>query len=356
MANEISVLIVDDSALVRRILTDELSKEPMIRVVGTAPDPYIARDKIVQLNPDVLILDIEMPKMDGLTFLQALMKHKPMPVIILSSLAKKGGEVALKAIEMGALEVLCKPGESYTVADMSEQLIEKVKAVAFVKLSKRFPKEPLTTSAPIVEQRQTTPFKSKSMLKTTQKIIAIGASTGGTEAIKDVLTRLPADMPPILIVQHMPQNFTRAFAERLNSICQLEVKEATHNEKLVSGRALIAPGNMHMTLCRSGAVYHVVLDDGPLVFHQRPSVEILFNSVAQYAGSNALGVILTGMGKDGAKGLLTMREAGAYTIAQDEKSSIVFGMPKEAIELGGAIKVSSLNDIPNLLVKMAATL
>lgn len=341
MAKKIRVLIVDDSALVRKILTDALSADPEMEVVGTAPDPYIARDKIVHLKPDVLLLDIEMPKMDGLSFLEILMKHQPMPVIIVSSLAQRGGEVALKALELGALEVMAKPGSSYSVKDMGEQLIEKVKAVYSV----TYLKKNLWVKKPAVEVIR----HSTAMLKTTNKIIAIGASTGGTEAIKEILVRLPAQMPAILIVQHMPENFTKSFAQRLDSLCSLTVKEAENGDQATPGKVLIAPGNKHMVLKRSGANYYVEIKDGPLVFHQRPSVEVLFSSVARYAGRNAVGAILTGMGKDGAKGLLEMKNAGAYTIAQDEKSSIVFGMPKEAILLGAAMKIVPLEQIAQAL-------
>lgn len=341
MDKKIKVLIIDDSAMVRKIFTQELAKDPGIEVVGTAPDPFIGRDKIVQLRPDVLVLDIEMPRMDGLTFLGKLMKHYPMPVIIVSSLAREGCEVALKALELGACEVMSKPGASYSVKDMSEQLIEKIKAVAQIRYFRILPKE----------QTKMEPHRSKALIKTTNKIIAIGASTGGTEAIKDVLVNLPAEMPPIIIVQHMPQYFTKAFAERLNSLCELEVREAVDGEQATPGKVLIAPGNKHMTLKRSGAVYYVEVRDGPLVFHQRPSVEVLFMSVAEYAGANAIGAILTGMGKDGASGLLEMKNAGAFTIAQDEKSCVVFGMPKEAIMQGGASKVVSLDKIPAALME-----
>ncbi len=337
----IKVLIVDDSALVRKILTDELTKDPMIEVLGSAPDPYMARDKIVQLKPDVMILDVEMPRMDGLTFLSKIMKYKPMPVIILSSLAQSGGEVALKALELGAADVMAKPGASYTVSDMSEQIIDKVKEVAQIKSVKR-------SGSPGGGMAKK--VGSNAMIKTTNKIIAIGASTGGTEAIKTVLTRLPVDMPPILIVQHMPQYFTKSFADRLNTLCQLQVKEAEDGELAVPGKVLIAPGNTHMVLNRRGAQYFVEVKGGPMVFHQRPSVEVLFDSVARNAGSNAVGVILTGMGKDGAKGLLHMKEAGAYTIGQNEDSCIVYGMPKEAAEIGAVMRVAHLEDIPYYLI------
>lgn len=342
----IKVLIIDDSSMVRKIFTRELAKDPEIEVVGTAPDPFIGRDKILNLKPDVLILDIEMPRMDGLTFLEKIMKHYPMPVIIVSSLAKKGCDVAFRALELGAVEVMAKPGESYSVGDMSEQLIDKIKAVSKINITKIASKQ---TSS--VQPRQK--IQSNSLIRTTNKIIAIGASTGGTEALKEVLTALPATMPPILIVQHMPQHFTKSFAERLNELCSLEVKEAENGEPASFGKVLIAPGNKHMILKRSGANYYVDIKDGPLVYHQRPSVEVMFNSVAKYAGKNAIGVILTGMGKDGAKGLLDMKEAGAYTIAQDEVSCVVFGMPKEAILLGAVIKKESLFKIPFSLVELA---
>jgi two-component system chemotaxis response regulator CheB len=345
----IKVLIVDDSAMVRKILTQELSKDPEIEVVGAAPDPFIGRDKIVELNPDVLILDIEMPRMDGLTFLEKLMKHKPMPVIIVSSLAKKGCDVALRALELGAAEVMSKPGESYSVGDMSEQLAEKIKAVSKINPANLVAKINLSSVSSNIQ-------KSSSMIKTTNKIIAIGASTGGTEALKEVLTSLPGNMPPIVIVQHMPQHFTKSFADRLNTLCSLEVKEAENGDIAAPGKVLIAPGNKHMVFKRSGASYYVEIKDGPLIHHQRPAVEILFQSVAKYAGSNAIGVILTGMGKDGAKGLLEMKNAGAYTIAQNEESCIVFGMPKEAIALGGVMKIEHLNKIPQTLINLSKKL
>lgn len=342
MTKKIKVLIVDDSAMVRKVLTKELSKDPEIEVVGTAPDPYIGRDKIVYLQPDVLILDIEMPKMDGLTFLEKLMRYYPMPVIIVSSLAKEGCEVALRGMELGAVEVMAKPGAAYTVQDLSEQLIEKVKAAAEIK---KFERLLLNRESSIITTANKKPF-----LKTTDKIVAIGASTGGTEAIKEVLTGLPTEIPPILVVQHMPEHFTRAFAERLNTLCKFEVKEAADGELAFPDKVLIAPGNRHMVLKRSGARYYVEIKNGPLVYHQRPSVEVLFTSVAQVAGPNAIGVIMTGMGKDGATGLLEMKKAGACTIAQDEESSVVYGMPKEAVTIGAAVKIVSLQDISSTIM------
>ena len=342
---KIKVLVCDDSAMVRKILTTELSKDPDIEIIGAVPDPYIARDKIVAEKPDVLLLDVEMPRMDGLTFLQKLMKHYPIRVIIVSSLAERGSEVAMKAIEFGALEVMCKPGSMYSVGDMSEQLIDKIKAVSFV--SEERLKMLSARSASAVKSAPAT----LSMIKTTNKIIAVGASTGGTEALREILERMPTNIPPIVIVQHMPQYFTKTFAERLDSVCKIKVKEADNMEILAPGKALLAPGNRHMQVVRSGAVYYAKLTDGPLVHHQRPAVENLFLSTAQYAGKNAVGVILTGMGKDGAAGMLEMRRAGAYTIAQDERSCVVFGMPKEAIDIGGVMKISPLNRIPEVIVE-----
>ncbi|MEA4925524.1 MAG: chemotaxis response regulator protein-glutamate methylesterase [Syntrophomonadaceae bacterium] len=338
---KIRVLIVDDSALIRKILSNELSRDSRIEVVGTAVDPIFARDKIIKLKPDVLLLDIEMPRMDGITFLEKLMKYYPMPVIIVSSLGGKGSEAALKAVELGALEVVEKPGSSYSIGEMIEKLADKIEAVSKARV---FP-------ASDRDRERTPAVAGKATLNPTRKIIALGASTGGTEALKEVLVRLPVVMPPILIVQHMPQNFTRSFAQRLDSLCKLQVKEAEDGEPATPGKVLIAPGNRHMILKKSGAFYYVKVEDGPLVFHQRPSVEVLFQSVARYAGRNAIGVILTGMGRDGAEGLLQMKNAGAFTIAQDEKSCVVYGMPKEAIQLGAAIKIASLEQIPQIIVK-----
>ena len=339
----IKVLIIDDSAMIRKVFEQELSKDPEIEVVGTAPDPFVGRDKIVYLKPDVITLDIEMPRMDGLTFLGKLMQHYPLPVVVVSSLAQKGGDVALKAIELGAVEVLSKPGTAYSVGDMSEQLIEKVKAAAKVKVQKMSAGSQFKTSSSAT---------ASIAVKTTNKIIAIGASTGGTDALRNVISKLPSNSPPVVIVQHMPQNFTKAFAERLNQISEVDVKEAVDGEYLATGKVLIAPGNKHMEIRRSGINYYVTLFDGPMMFHQRPAVEILFNSVAKYAGQNSVGVILTGMGKDGAQGLLNMRNAGARTIAQDEKSCIVFGMPKEAIELGAAEFIKPLDYVTQTMLDL----
>jgi len=339
---KIRVLIVDDSAVVRKVFSEELSREPDIEVVGTAPDPYVARDRIVKLKPDVITLDVEMPRMDGITFLRKLMKHYPLPVIIVSSLTRKGGALALDAIDSGAVEVICKPGEAYSVGDMSVQLAEKIRAAARVRVGKRI------TAPDAVENRVV--GSRLSLAESTNKVIAIGASTGGTEALKRVLMQFPPTIPGIMVVQHMPAKFTASFAERLDELCQIRVKEAEDGDSVVPGTALIAPGNYHMVMRRSGARYYVQVKTGPLVCHQRPAADVLFNSVAAYGGANAIGVILTGMGRDGAQGMFKMKEAGAKNIAQDEASCVVFGMPKEAIDAGGVDDVVSLDDIPQKVV------
>jgi two-component system chemotaxis response regulator CheB len=339
---KIRTLIVDDSAIVRRILSEELSKSPDIDIVGTAPDPFIARDKILKLQPEVITLDIEMPRMDGLTFLRKLMKYYPLPVIIVSSLTPKGSKLALEAMEIGAVDVIPKPGGSYSVGDMSDVLAEKIRVASTANITKRSDQHD--------DYERPAPLSALS--ETTHKVVAIGASTGGTEALKNVLTRMPPNSPGVVIVQHMPANFTTAFAERLNDLCQITVKEAADNDSVTPGTALIAPGNYHMLLRRSGARYYVDVKDGPRVHHQRPSVDILFKSTARYAGSNSIGVILTGMGADGAEGLLEMKHAGAKTIAQDEKTCIVFGMPKEAIKLGAADRVVPLGLVTQEILRM----
>jgi two-component system, chemotaxis family, protein-glutamate methylesterase/glutaminase len=336
----IRVLIVDDSAVVRQILTRQLSQDKSIEVVGTAPDPFIARDKIIALEPDVLTLDVEMPRMDGITFLRKLMKSHPMPVIILSSLTPEGSRTAVEALEAGAVEVMSKPGASYTVAQACAELIAKIKIAATANISRR---------AAVVDY---TPVTRLNMVETTNKILAIGASTGGVQALTRVLSALPANAPGTVVVQHMPANFTKSFAERLNSICAVHVKEAQNNDGVIPGQVLIAPGGYHMLLHRSGANYYVVIKDGLPVCHQKPSVEVLFNSVAKYAAANAVGAILTGMGNDGAQGLLAMRNAGAHTVAQDEASCIVFGMPKEAIKVGAAEKIVHLDDVAKTMIEM----
>ena len=337
MKEKIKVLVVDDSAVVRKVFREELSREKDIEVIGTAPDPYAARDKIVKLAPDVVTLDIEMPRMDGITFLKKLMRYYPLPVIIVSSLTRKGSDLALEALSIGALEVISKPSGSYSVGEMSAQLADKIRAVSGVRVGRG--------GKGARAERSSVRVASHALSETTHKIVAIGASTGGTEALRVVLTGMPANAPGTVIVQHMPARFTTSFAERLNEICPMTVKEATDGDPLVDGLALIAPGNYHMLLRRNGARYFVRVRKGPMVHHQRPAVDVLFHSVAEYAGRNAVGVLLTGMGADGAKGLLKMRETGGRTVAQDEESCVVFGMPKEAIKLGAAERVVPLASV-----------
>lgn len=337
----VRVLIVDDSAIVRKILSQELGRRAGIEVVGTAPDPYVARDKIVALNPDVLTLDVEMPRMDGITFLGKLMKQHPMPVIVLSSLTPEGGRTAMEAFEAGAVDVVCKPGGAYSVGDVCDNLVEKLKVAARARIDR---------SRVLVP---TGPKQRLCMAETTNKIFAIGASTGGVQALGCVLSALPANAPGTVVVQHMPAHFTTSFAQRLNNECAVQVKEADDGDHVVPGRVLIAPGGLHMLLQRSGANYFVTLRDGPMVCRQRPSVEVLFNSVAKYVGPNAVGAILTGMGDDGATGLLNMRRAGAHTIAQDEQSCVVFGMPKEAIARNAAEKITPLGKVAETLIAFA---
>ncbi len=338
----IKVLIVDDSSVVRQVLSAELSKAVDIEVVGTAMDPYVARDKIVSLRPDVITLDLEMPRMDGLTFLGKLMRYCPLPVIVVSSLTPTGSEAALAALDLGAVEVICKPGSAYTVTEVSAVLIDKIREAAGARITRPRVQEP--ASARVAGSRVA------SLVHTTHKAVAIGASTGGTKAIEEVLTGLPVSMPGTVIVQHMPEHFTAAFAERLNDLCEMDVREAKNNDAVVPGVALIAPGNKHMVLRRDGARYYVETKGGPPVHHQRPSADVLFHSVARQAGPNGLGVLLTGMGTDGAEGLLAMHEAKAHTIAQDEASCVVFGMPREAINLGAADEVVPLGMISGRIV------
>jgi len=337
----IRVLIVDDSALVRKILTVELSRYRDIEVVGSAVDPYVARDKIVKLRPDVVTLDLEMPRMNGLAFLAKLMKYYPLPVVVVSSLTPKNSEAAMRALELGAVEVICKPGSAYRTPEISHQLIHAVRAAASAQITKQ--QGSLETSA---TRGETHDFH----LQTTHKVLAIGASTGGTKAIESLLRGLPPTSPGTLIVQHMPQQFTTTFAQRLNQICQMEVREAQDSDYVVPGVALVAPGNRHMLLQQDGSRYLVRIKDGPAVNHQRPSVEVLFQSVARSAASNAIGVLLTGMGADGAKGLLEMHEKGAYTLAQDEETCVVFGMPREAIRLGAVDEVVPIQHVPQAII------
>ena len=344
---KIKVFIIDDSALMRQVLTDLLQSDPHIKVIGTAADPFIAAKKLAEEAPDVITLDIEMPRMDGLTFLKKVMAQHPLPIVVISSLTAKGSETALKALEYGAVEVVQKPQQLQGAAmeEVKVRLIDCIKAAKSSRIKRRS-----ISAAPVVPQPKLSADAvlaagrgSASMLKTTEKVVAVGASTGGTEALRAFLTALPLDAPGILIVQHMPEMFTKSFAKRLDELCKISVKEAENGDSVIRGRALIAPGNKHMLLKRSGARYYVEVVDGPLVNRHRPSVDVLFRSVASYAGRNSLGVIMTGMGDDGAKGLLEMKQAGAYTIAQDEKSCVVFGMPKEAIKLEAANKVLPLD-------------
>lgn len=336
----IRVLVIDDSAVVRKILTQVLSRDPAIEVVGTAPDPFVGRDKIVALQPDVLLLDVEMPRMDGITFLGKLMQYRPMPVIIVSSITPAGSERALSALRAGALEVVSKPRGSYTLGDLAPELIEKIKAVKNARV-----KAASSIKPPLVQL---------SAADMTHRIVAIGASTGGTRALEEIVLALPVNIPGTLVVQHMPADFTRAFAERLNGLVPLQIKEAEDGEVISPGKIVIAPGNRHLELRRSGARFTAVVHDQPPVGRHRPSVDVLFRSVAQHAGKNALGVLLTGMGEDGASGLLEMRASGAATIAQDEESSVVFGMPRAAIERGAAQQVLPLDRMAHAIGEFAA--
>ncbi|MDY0201581.1 MAG: chemotaxis response regulator protein-glutamate methylesterase [Tenuifilaceae bacterium] len=356
MSNKIRVLIVDDSAVVRQTLSQIISSDPELEVMGTASDPYFAAKKIADEIPDVITLDVEMPRMDGLTFLKKIMTQHPIPVLIISSLTQKGTETAMRALELGAVDIITKPqlNTKLFFEESKIRICDAVKAAAQSRVSRRkinfdpHHVEP-KYSADAVLPRIT---PNMSMIKTTEYVIAVGASTGGTEALTTFLKAMPLDTPGIVIVQHMPEKFTTSFAARLNEICKITVKEAANNDSVIRGQALIAPGNYHMLLKRSGARYYVEVKEGPLVNRHRPSVDVLFRSAARYAGANAVGVIMTGMGDDGAKGLLEMKEAGARTIAQDEKSCVVFGMPKEAIKLGGVDKVLPLDEIAPHVIKL----
>jgi len=349
---KIRVLIVDDSAVVRQTLSEVLSSDPEIEVIATAGDPFVAADRIAEQVPDVITLDIEMPRMDGLTFLKKIMSQHPIPVVICSSLAEEGAQSTFRALEYGAVEIVTKPrlGTKQFLEDSRIALCDAVKSAAGARLRTLTPShtvEPKLTADAILSPA------THAMAETTEKVVVIGASTGGTEALKTVLEALPADTPGIVIVQHMPELFTRAFANRLDGLCSISVKEAETNDTVIRGRALIAPGNHHLLLKRSGARYYVEVKDGPLVCRHRPSVDVLFRSAARYAGQNAVGVILTGMGDDGAHGMLEMKHAGAMTIAQDEITCVVFGMPKEAIKLGGVDKVLPLTTIAGALLNFA---
>ncbi|HEX2920473.1 MAG TPA: chemotaxis response regulator protein-glutamate methylesterase [Bacteroidales bacterium] len=352
---KIRVLIVDDSALVRQSLSDIFKTDPKIEVIGTAGDPYQAASLLQNEVPDVITLDIEMPKMDGLTFLRKIMRQHPIPVVIISSLTTSGTLTALRALEYGAVEIITKPqlGTKQFIEESRIRLCDVVKAAARAKVRRvtNIPSSRIQVSPKLSADAVLARSYVHSMIKTTEIVVAIGASTGGTEALTVFLKSLPPDCPGIVIVQHMPEMFTKTFSMRLNELCRINVKEAENQDPILRGHALIAPGNKHMMVKRSGARYYVEVTDGPLVNRHRPSVDVLFRSVAQYAGSNAIGVIMTGMGDDGAKGLLEMKEAGAYTIAQDEKSCVVFGMPKEAIKLDAAIRVLPLEQISSFIIR-----
>lgn len=354
---KIKVLIVDDSAVVRQTLTSILETDPHLEIMGSASDPFFAAKKIQTEVPDVITLDIEMPRMDGLTFLKKIMSQHPIPVVVISSLTAEGTETGMKALEYGAVEIITKPqmNTKQFIEESRIRICDAVKAAAQSKIRRRnLPVSeivvPPKLSADAVIPNVKTDF---SMIKTTESVVAVGASTGGTDALQVFLQAMPPDCPGIIIVQHMPEFFTKSFANRLNELCVISVKEAENGDSVIRGQALIAPGNHHMLLKRSGARYYVEVKEGPLVNRHRPSVDVLFRSTARYAGKNAIGVIMTGMGDDGAKGLLEMKEAGAYTIAQDEKTCVVFGMPNEAIKLGAADKVLPLDSIAQNVIKMA---
>lgn len=342
---KIKVLIVDDSAVVRQTLSEILSSDPHIEVMGTASDPFVAADRIRAEIPDVITLDVEMPRMDGITFLGKIMNQHPIPVVMCSSLTENGAATTLRALDYGAVEIIQKPrlGAKIFLEESRTLICDAVKAAAMVrpKRTTQLKVQPKLSADAIMAK----PTSSRAMLRTTERVVAVGASTGGTEALKLFLETMPSDAPGIVIVQHMPEKFTQSFAKRLDQICHISVKEAENNDTVIPGRALIAPGNRHMLLKRSGARYYVEIKEGPLVSRHRPSVDVLFRSTARYAGPNAVGVIMTGMGDDGAHGLLEMKTAGAYTIAQDEASCVVFGMPAEAIKLGAADKILPLNRI-----------
>jgi two-component system, chemotaxis family, protein-glutamate methylesterase/glutaminase len=355
MGKKVRVLIVDDSAVVRQTMSDILSSDPEIEVMATANDPFAAAEKLKAEIPDVITLDVEMPRMDGLTFLQKIMSQRPIPVVMCSSLTGKGTDTAFKALEYGAVDIVTKPrlGTKQFLEESKVRICDAVKAAAQAHLrpltKPTLRHEPKLTADAVLAKSSS---GSKAMIQTTEKVVVVGASTGGTEALRIFLEAFPADAPGIVIVQHMPEQFTASFARRLDELCQISVKEAANNDTVVRGRALIAPGNYHCLLKRSGARYHVEVKDGPLVSRHRPSVDVLFRSAARYAGKNCVGVIMTGMGDDGARGMLEMKEAGAYTIAQDEATSVVYGMPKEALRLGGVERVLPLQQITPEIVRL----
>ncbi|MBN8767168.1 MAG: chemotaxis response regulator protein-glutamate methylesterase [Thiobacillus sp.] len=346
---KIKVLIVDDSALIRGVMKEIINSQPDMEVVGVAPDPLAARDLIKQTHPDVLTLDVEMPKMDGLEFLEKLMRLRPMPVLMVSSLTERGSEITMRALELGAVDFVTKPRISIQsgMLEYTDLIAEKIRIASRARIRQHMPGvAPKPAAGPLASLRNP--------LVSSEKLIIIGASTGGTEAIKDFLVQLPSDSPGILITQHMPEGFTRSFANRLDKLCRISVKEAEGGERVLPGHAYLAPGHSHLLLVRSGANYMTRLDQGPPVNRHRPSVDVLFNSAAVNAGKNAVGVILTGMGRDGAAGMLEMRKAGAYNLAQDEASCVVFGMPKEAIAIGAAHEVAPLHELPGRVMAFFA--
>jgi two-component system chemotaxis response regulator CheB len=347
-------MVVDDSAVVRQVLSAALEKDPEIEIIGTASDPVFALEKMQRDWPDVITLDVEMPRMDGITFLKKLMAERPTPVVICSTLTGKGTETSMQALAAGAVAVVSKPtvGLKQYLQDSSEDLAHAVKAAAKANVKRLVPvpQAQQLKNTPKLTADAILPQTSHAMAQTTDTVVAVGTSTGGTQALEAVLTRLPRVTPGIVIVQHMPEKFTEAFANRLNSLCQIEVREAKHGDRVMPGRALIAPGGRHMLLKRSGAQYHVDIMDGPLVSRHRPSVDVLFRSVAQCAGKNALGIIMTGMGDDGARGMKEMHDAGAKTVAQDEATCVVYGMPKEAVKLGAVDRVMPLGDIAGAML------
>ncbi|AJY43531.1 chemotaxis response regulator protein-glutamate methylesterase [Burkholderia humptydooensis] len=357
MQKKIKVLCVDDSALIRSLMTEIINSQPDMEVCATAPDPLVARELIKQHNPDVLTLDVEMPRMDGLDFLEKLMRLRPMPVVMVSSLTERGSEITLRALELGAVDFVTKPrvGIRDGMLDYAEKLADKVRAASRARVRQNPQPHPAAAAAAHGHAGAVAPLINNPLVST-EKLIIVGASTGGTEAIREVLTPLPPDAPAVLIAQHMPPGFTRSFAQRLNGLCRISVKEAEHGERVLPGHAYIAPGHAHLLLARSGANYIAHLSDDPPVNRHRPSVDVLFRSAAQHAGKNALGVILTGMGRDGAAGLLEMKKAGAYTFAQDEVSCVVFGMPREAIAMGGVDDVAPLSDMSRRIMARLASM
>ncbi|MFM1990319.1 MAG: hypothetical protein RJA99_3276 [Pseudomonadota bacterium] len=361
--SKIRVVVVDDSALIRSLLSSLINAQPDMECIGAANDPYMAREMIRNLNPDVITLDVEMPRMDGLDFLEKLMRLRPMPVVMVSTLTERGADTTLRALELGAVDFVAKPriGIAQGLQEMAAEISDKLRTAARARIARRTAAPPAPPSSapraaggalqsapgapPLVKPVPTTYSRAS-----TEKIVAIGSSTGGTEALREVLTQLPADFPAVLVTQHMPPGFTKSFADRLNSLCRMHVKEAEHGERVLPGHVYIAPGGRHMALVRSGANYMVEIEDGPPVNRHKPSVDVLFRSVARHAGSNAMGVMLTGMGRDGADAMKDMRDAGAYNIAQDEATSVVYGMPREAAAVGAVHEVLPLGKIGSQLL------